>query len=65
MTQKAYNILGISGSLRAASYNTLILRAMGERANNGSALENTEFEQANVQFHLANLKGIPVYDGDL
>lgn len=46
-------LLGISGSLRAASYNTALLRAAQALA--GEA----------VEFSVATLHGIPVYDGDL
>lgn len=46
-------ILGISGSLRAASYNTALLRAAQVLAGAGIELE------------VATLHGIPVYDGDL
>lgn len=46
-------ILGISGSLRAGSLNTALLRAARELAVPGIELE------------LATLHGIPLYDGDL
>jgi NAD(P)H-dependent FMN reductase len=46
-------ILGISGSLRAGSFNTALLRAAREAAAPGFELE------------LATLHGIPLYDGDL
>jgi NAD(P)H-dependent FMN reductase len=46
-------ILGISGSLRAQSYNTALLRAAQALA--GEA----------VEFDIATLHGIPLYDGDL
>ena len=46
-------ILGISGSLRAGSFNTALLRAAQELAVPGMELE------------LATLHGIPLYDGDL
>jgi chromate reductase len=46
-------ILGISGSLRAASYNTALLRAAQALAGDG------------LDFPVATLHGIPVYDGDL
>jgi NAD(P)H-dependent FMN reductase len=46
-------ILGISGSLRAGSFNTALLRTAQELAVPGIALE------------LATLHGIPLYDGDL
>ena len=45
-------ILGISGSLRAGSFNTALLRAAQEVASGDIALE------------LATLQGIPLYDGD-
>ena len=46
-------ILGISGSLRAASYNTGLLRAARDTAGEG------------VTIDVATLHGIPLYDGDL
>ena len=46
-------ILGISGSLRAGSFNTALLRAARDLAVPGIELE------------LATLHGIPLYDGDL
>ena len=46
-------ILGISGSLRAGSFNTALLRAAQEEAS-GSEIE----------FDAATLHGIPLYDGD-
>ncbi|AKC87258.1 NADPH-dependent FMN reductase [Pseudoxanthomonas suwonensis] len=46
-------ILGISGSLRAGSFNTALLRAA-----RGLAVPGVELE-------LATLHGIPLYDGDL
>jgi NAD(P)H-dependent FMN reductase len=46
-------ILGISGSLRAQSFNTALLRAAQALVPAGVALE------------LATLHGIPLYDGDL
>lgn len=45
-------ILGISGSLRAGSYNTALLRAAQSLAG------------PDVQFDVATLHGIPLYDGD-
>jgi len=45
-------ILGISGSLRAGSFNTALLRAAQSLAGPG------------VQFDAATLHGIPLYDGD-
>lgn len=46
-------ILGISGSLRAGSYNSALLRAAFAVAPPG------------VEFETATLHGIPLYDGDL
>jgi len=46
-------ILGISGSLRAGSFNTALLRAAQALAVPG------------VELELATLHGIPLYDGDL
>ena len=46
-------ILGISGSLRAGSYNTALLRAAQAMSDESIALE------------IATLHGIPLYDGDL
>lgn len=46
-------ILGVSGSLRAASYNTALLRAAQTVAADG------------VELAIATLHGIPVYDGDV
>lgn len=46
-------ILGISGSLRAGSYNTALMRAAQALAGDG------------VQFDTATLQGIPLYDGDV
>lgn len=46
-------LLGISGSLRKASYNTALLRAAQTVAPDG------------VTFETATLHGIPLYDGDL
>ncbi len=45
-------LLGISGSLRAGSFNTALLRAAVELMPPGSTLE------------IATLHGIPLYDGD-
>jgi chromate reductase len=47
------HILGVSGSLRAKSFNTMLLQACVEAAPVGSTLE------------LATLHGIPLYDGDV
>ena len=46
-------ILGISGSLRARSFNTALLRAAQEMAGD------------DVQFDAATLHGIPLYDADV
>jgi NAD(P)H-dependent FMN reductase len=45
-------LLGISGSLRAGSYNTSLLRAAREATGDG------------VELEAATLHGIPLYDGD-
>lgn len=47
------NVLGISGSLRGASFNTSLLHAMRELAPDGMRIE------------VITLHGIPLYDGDL
>ena len=46
-------ILGISGSLRAGSFNTALLRAAEKSAGEG------------IAFETATLHGIPLYDGDV
>jgi len=46
-------ILGISGSLRKASFNTGLMRAAAENVPDG------------VDFDTATLHGIPLYDGDI
>jgi chromate reductase, NAD(P)H dehydrogenase (quinone) len=46
-------LLGISGSLRAASFNTALMRAAQNLAI------------PDVQLDAATLHGIPLYDGDL
>ena len=50
---KDLRILAISGSLRAGSFNTLLLRAAQEVAPDG------------MQIELLNLRGLPLYDGDV
>ena len=45
-------ILGISGSLRAGSFNTALLRAAQQVAGDG------------IAFDAVTLHGIPLYDGD-
>jgi NAD(P)H-dependent FMN reductase len=45
-------ILGISGSLRAGSFNTALLRAAEKAAGES------------IEFETATLHGIPLYDGD-
>lgn len=46
-------LLGISGSLRQASFNTALLRAAQQEAG------------SEVQLEIATLHGIPLYDGDV
>lgn len=46
-------ILGISGSLRAGSYNTALLRAAQQHL------------PGDVELEIATLHGIPLYDGDV
>jgi chromate reductase len=46
-------ILGISGSLRKASYNTALLRAAVGLMPEG------------VELEIGSIAGIPLYDGDL
>jgi NAD(P)H-dependent FMN reductase len=46
-------ILGISGSLRSGSYNTMLLRAAAALAPQGTTIE------------IASLRDIPLYDGDV
>lgn len=45
-------ILGISGSLRRASFNTALLHAMARHLPDG------------IEFEIATLHGVPLYDGD-
>lgn len=46
-------LLGISGSLRADSFNTALLRAAAQRVG------------ADTEMKVVTLQGIPLYDGDL
>src|SRR5688572_30932088 len=46
-------ILALSGSLRAGSYNTMLLRAAQQFAPAGTTIEE------------GSIRGIPLYDGDL
>lgn len=46
-------IVGISGSLREGSYNTMLLRAAQRLAPQGTTIEE------------ASIRGIPLYDGDV
>ena len=46
-------ILGLSGSLRRASVNTMLLRAVSQLAPAGTTVE------------IASIRGIPLYDGDV
>ncbi len=46
-------IVGISGSLRRGSYNSMLLRAAAEAAPQGTTIE------------IASIGGIPLYDGDV
>ena len=47
------NVLGISGSLRQASYNTMALRAAQKLAPEGMRIE------------IADIKAIPLYNDDV
>ena len=47
------NIVGVSGSLRAGSFNAALLRAAQEVTPEGTTLD------------IASLRGIPLYDGDV
>ena len=53
MATEALNILGISGSLRAGSYNTAALRAAQELAPEGMSIE------------IGSIADIPVYNADV
>src|SRR5713101_8560691 len=46
-------IIGLSGSLRRGSFNSMLLRAAVEAAPAGTTIE------------VATIRGIPLYDGDL
>ena len=46
-------ILGLSGSLRAGSFNSSLLRAAADEMPKGVTLE------------VGTIKGIPLYDGDV
>jgi chromate reductase, NAD(P)H dehydrogenase (quinone) len=47
------NILGLSGSLRRASFNSMLLKAAAQLAPAGATVE------------IASIRGIPLYDGDV
>ena len=49
----SYDILAISGSLRAASFNTHLLRAVASRA------------PETLRFDIITPRGVPLYDGDV
>ncbi len=46
-------IIGLSGSLRRASFNAMLLRAVSQLAPAGATVE------------IASIRGIPLYDGDV
>lgn len=46
-------LIGIAGSLRKGSYNTMLLRAAAELASGDARIE------------IASIRGIPLYDGDV
>ncbi len=47
------SITGLSGSLRSASYNSMLIRSASQLAPSGTTVE------------IASLRGIPLYDGDV
>ena len=47
-------LLGISGSLRGGSYNSMLLRAAAQL-----------LDEETAQLEIASIRGIPLYDGDL
>ena len=47
------NIIGLSGSLRRASFNAMLLRAASQVAPAGVTVE------------IGSIRGIPLYDGDV
>src|ERR1700742_2042283 len=47
------SIIGLSGSLRSASYNSMLIRSASQLAPSGTTVE------------IASLRGIPLYDGDV